>query len=152
MDLAACIDNEFLMLESYKLAAKQILLLLSNQLVQIFEDIAEKRTPAGNTEISNRPRALVRPHDVFEPLRILNRTLSHIISSTVSGWEIDAPQPLNGISLRRGPIKEGELFRGEGLLDVSLINPMVACKCVFTSSGWVRRALTQEERLSAFDT
>jgi hypothetical protein len=45
-----------LMLESDQLAAKQILLLLSNQLVQIFEDLAEKRTPAGNTEISNRPK------------------------------------------------------------------------------------------------
>ena len=90
--------------------------------------------------------------DVFVPHRILNRTLSHVISSTVSGWEIDAPQPLSRTSPRRGPIKEGELFRGEGLLDVSLINPMVACKCVFTSSGWARRALTQEERLSAFDT
>ena len=49
-----------LMLESDQLAAKQILLLLSNQLVQIFEDLAEKRTPAGNTEISNRPKATVR--------------------------------------------------------------------------------------------
>ena len=90
--------------------------------------------------------------DVFEPLRMLNRTLSHVTSSTVSGWEIDAPPPLERNNLKRVPIREGELFRGEGLLDVSLINPMVACKCVFTSSGWVRRALTREERLSAFDT
>ena len=90
--------------------------------------------------------------EVFEPLRMLPRTLSHVISSTVSGWEIEAPLPLDVINLRRGPIREGELFRGEGLLDVSLINPMVACKCVFTSSGWVRRPLSREERLSAFDT
>jgi hypothetical protein len=82
---------------------------------------------------------------VFEPIRMLTRTLSHVISSTVSGWEIDAPLPLDVTNLRRGPVREGELFRGEGLLDVSLINPMVACKCVFTSSGWVRRALTREE-------
>ncbi len=54
------VDNEFLMLESYKLAAKQILLLLSNQLVQMFEDLADKRVPAGNTEIGNRPKAAVR--------------------------------------------------------------------------------------------
>jgi hypothetical protein len=56
------------------------------------------------------------------------------------------------IGLRRAPIREGDLYRGEGLLDVSLINPMVACKCVFTRSGWVRRALTRDERLKAFDT
>jgi hypothetical protein len=60
MDLATYVDNEFLMLESYKLAAKQILLLLSNQLVQILEDLADKRVPAGNTEIGNRPKAAVR--------------------------------------------------------------------------------------------
>ena len=60
MDLASYLDNEFLMLESYKLGAKQILLLLSNQMVQIFEDLAEKRVPAGNTEIANRPKATVR--------------------------------------------------------------------------------------------
>ena len=34
------------MVESYKLTAKQILLLLSNQLVQMFEDLADKRVPA----------------------------------------------------------------------------------------------------------
>ena len=48
------------MVESYKLTAKQILLLLSNQLVQMFEDLADKRVPAGNTEIGNRPKAAVR--------------------------------------------------------------------------------------------
>ena len=60
MDLATYLDNEFLMLENYGLAVKQILLLLSNQMVQIFEDIADKRGPAGNTDISNRPKAAVR--------------------------------------------------------------------------------------------
>ena len=60
MDLANYMDNEYLMLESYKLASDQILLLLSQQLVQIFEDIFEMRAPAGNTDISNRSTAVVR--------------------------------------------------------------------------------------------
>jgi hypothetical protein len=60
MDLATYVDNEYLMLESYRLAPKQILQLLSNQMVQIFEDIADRRVPAGNTDISNRPKAAVR--------------------------------------------------------------------------------------------
>jgi len=60
MDLANYMDNEYLMLASYKLASDQILLLLSQQLVQIFEDIYEVRAPAGNTDISNRSSAVVR--------------------------------------------------------------------------------------------
>jgi hydroxylamine reductase (hybrid-cluster protein) len=60
MDLANYMDNEYLMLDSYKLASDQILLLLSQQLVQIFEDIFEMRGPAGNTDISNRSTAVVR--------------------------------------------------------------------------------------------
>jgi hypothetical protein len=59
MDLANYMDNEYLVLDSYKLASKQILLLLSQQLVQIFEDIYEVCAPAGNMDISNRSLAVV---------------------------------------------------------------------------------------------
>jgi hypothetical protein len=60
LELANYLDNEYLMLDSYKLASDQILLLLSQQLVQIFEDIYEVRAPAGNTDITNRSSAVVR--------------------------------------------------------------------------------------------
>jgi hypothetical protein len=52
---------------------------------------------------------------VFEAPRMLDRVLSHVISPTIAGCEIAAPLPLPKSSLRRGSIRDGDLFRGEGL-------------------------------------
>lgn len=60
LELASYLDNEYLMLDTYKLAAEQTLLLLSNQVTQMFEDIYEVRVPAANTDITQRPTAAVR--------------------------------------------------------------------------------------------
>ena len=60
VELSSYLDNEYLMLHSYKLATEQILLLLSNQVAQMFEDIYETRVPAANTDITQRSTAAVR--------------------------------------------------------------------------------------------
>lgn len=59
-ELCSYLDNEYLMLDNYKLASEQTLLLLSNQTVQMFEDIYETRVPAANTDITQRSTASVR--------------------------------------------------------------------------------------------
>jgi hypothetical protein len=60
VELSSYLDNEYLMLNSYKLAPEQTLLLLSNQVTQMFEDIYETRVPAANTDITQRSTAAVR--------------------------------------------------------------------------------------------
>ena len=88
---------------------------------------------------------------VFTPLQALQRTLSHVVKTTVSGLSIEAPPPLDDDKLYRGPISENGMLRGEGLLDVCLRKPQIACRCVMNRSGWARRLITSEERLNAFD-
>jgi hypothetical protein len=48
------------MLATFNLDKKQILLLLSNQIVQILEDIYEVRCTAAHTDLANRPAAGIR--------------------------------------------------------------------------------------------
>ena len=89
--------------------------------------------------------------EVFTPFFSLPRTLSHIIdpAAKVHGTEIVVPAPL---SLRgRSSLWDGDALRGEGLYEVGAVRPMVACRCVFKKSGWVKRRLTPKEVLRAFD-
>jgi len=89
--------------------------------------------------------------EVFTPFFSLPRTLSHIIdpAAKVHGTEIVVPAPL---SLRgRTSLWDGDALRGEGLYEVGAVQPMVACRCVFKKSGWVKRRLTPKEVLRAFD-
>ena len=60
MDLATYIDGEYLMLATFNLDTKQILLLLSNHIVQILEDIYEVRCTAAHTDLANWPAAGIR--------------------------------------------------------------------------------------------
>ncbi len=50
--LFAYIDYEYSLLASFKLLSKHILLLLSNQVVQICDDVFEYRSNASNVDVS----------------------------------------------------------------------------------------------------
>jgi hypothetical protein len=58
--LVAYIDDEYLLLVSFKLLPKHILLLLSNQVVQICNDILEYCSNASNVDISEHGPVAVR--------------------------------------------------------------------------------------------
>ncbi len=53
MSLVAYLDNEYSLLESFKLVVKHVLLLLSNQIVQICDDIFEYKSNASNVDLGN---------------------------------------------------------------------------------------------------
>ncbi len=53
MSLVAYLDDEYSLLESFKLVAKHVLLLLSNQIVRICDDIFEYRSNASNVDQGN---------------------------------------------------------------------------------------------------
>jgi hypothetical protein len=53
MSLVAYLDNKYSLLESFKLVAKHVLLLLSNQIIQICDNIFEYRSSAANVDLSN---------------------------------------------------------------------------------------------------
>jgi hypothetical protein len=53
MSLVAYLGEEYSLLESFKLVAKYVLLLLSNQIVQICDDIFKYRSSAANVDLSN---------------------------------------------------------------------------------------------------
>jgi hypothetical protein len=63
--LVAYIDDEYSLLASFKLLLKHILLLLSNQLVQICDNIFEFWSNASNIDISERGPAAARFAWVF---------------------------------------------------------------------------------------
>ncbi len=58
--LVAYIDNEYSLLASFKLLPKHILLLLSNQVVQICDNIFEFRSNPSNVDISKRGSVAAR--------------------------------------------------------------------------------------------
>jgi hypothetical protein len=58
--LVAYIDDEYSLLASFKLLPKHILLLLSNQVVQICNNIFEFRSNASNVDISECGPAVAR--------------------------------------------------------------------------------------------
>ncbi len=60
MSLVAYLDDEYSLLESFKLVAKHVLLLLSNQIVQICDNIFEYRSNASNVDLGNMGAAAVR--------------------------------------------------------------------------------------------
>ena len=53
MSLVAYLNDKYSLLESFKLVAKHVLLLLSNQIVQICDDIFKYRSNASNVDLSN---------------------------------------------------------------------------------------------------
>jgi hypothetical protein len=83
----------------------------------------------------------------------LLRVLAHILNAASSDAtrEISEPPPLID-NVPRTPIKEGELLRQEGLLDVfGATKVKIACPCVFKLTGWAQRPLLAKEVLRAFD-
>jgi hypothetical protein len=53
MSLVAYLDDKYSLLESFKLVVKHVLLLLSNQIVQICDNIFEYRSNASNVDLGN---------------------------------------------------------------------------------------------------
>jgi hypothetical protein len=60
MSPVAYLDNKYSLLESFKLIAKPMLLLLSNQIVQICDNIFEYRSNASNVDMGNMGAAAAR--------------------------------------------------------------------------------------------
>ncbi len=90
---------------------------------------------------------------VFTPPWALPQVLAHILNaaSPDAAREISEPPPLSD-DVPRTPIKEGELLRQEGFLDVfGATNLQIACPCVFKLTGWAQRLLLAKEVLRAFD-
>ena len=90
---------------------------------------------------------------VFTPPRALPQVLGHILNAASPdvAREISEPPPLINNVLCT-PIKEGELLRQEGLLDVfGATNVQIVCPCVFKSTGWAQRLLLAKEVLRVFD-
>jgi hypothetical protein len=60
MSLVAYLDDEYSLLESFKLVMKHVLLLLSNQIVQICDDIFEYWSNASNVDLGNMGAPVAR--------------------------------------------------------------------------------------------
>jgi hypothetical protein len=88
----------------------------------------------------------------FRPHGALAQTLAHTNNPALI---VRAPaiNPLEPIEMPppRQPIVSGDLLHGEGLFDISHPKLEIACRSIFTPSGWVRRWLTPEEFLWVFD-
>ena len=93
------------------------------------------------------------PREAFVPTSCTPRVLKHLMNSASRcGYAaaIDQPPPWSG-DVPRTPLRWGDLFRTEGLLDAYKPFGLVACPSVFTQSKWTRRCLTHQELLRAFD-
>jgi hypothetical protein len=55
--LVAYIDNKYAMLNSYKLQSKHIMLLLSNQIIQICDNVFEARGNVASVDLNNKGAA-----------------------------------------------------------------------------------------------
>ena len=88
----------------------------------------------------------------FRPHGALAQTLAHTINpaSIVRASDINPPEPIE-MPPPRQPIVSRDLLCGEGLFDISCPKLKIACRSVFTPSGWVRQWLTPKEFLWVFD-
>lgn len=88
----------------------------------------------------------------FQPGPCTPRVLKHLLNSASKGryTPIDEPASLQG-EVDRVPVRVDGLLRGEGLLDVHEPLQLLACPSVFSHTRWVKRTLSESEKLRAFD-
>ena len=81
----------------------------------------------------------------------LPRTLGHVINAASPGsfTSIAPPAPVHAV--QRGPILVDGLLQRQGLYDVHLDRPLIACPSVFHKSRWVKRQLSSKEVLRMWD-